>query len=121
MTHHQPDVCENVHTLDERIAHAWVHNRWFKVSRTVVGAGILLGAFAKLIYGREFNANDRWIGPLLGPLSFVWMMAFLHLFYVMVKIRLSRFTQIVCYVFYIGIGLVLGAFLVIDWLLKLGN
>lgn len=108
-------------TLDESIAHARVHNRWFKFSLAIVGLGIALGTLAKLIYGREFKAGDPVIGPLLGPLSFLWMMAFLHVFYVMVKIRLSTFTRILCCVFFVGIGLVLGKLLVVDWLINIAK
>ena len=105
-------------TIDESIAYARIYNRWFKLSLAIVFGGMTLGMISQLVYGREFKASDSVVGPFLSPLSFVWLMAFFHMFYVMVKIRLSRTTQMFCRVSFFLIGLLLGKVLVWDAILK---
>ena len=101
-------------TLDESIANSKLHDRWFKISSALVAGGVLLGGVAKMIYGRELKPSDPWIGPLLSPLSYVWIMAFFYMFYVMVKIRLSAFTRWLCRFVFVACALVLGKILVVD-------
>jgi hypothetical protein len=103
-------------TLDESIAHSKQHDRWFRVSMAIVAGGMVLGAIAKMIHGREFSKDDPWIGPILGPLAFLWIMAFMHVFFVMVRIRLSKFTRILCYGFYAAVGVLMAKVFVFDWI-----
>ncbi|MFI4874364.1 MAG: hypothetical protein ACIALR_03470 [Blastopirellula sp. JB062] len=103
--------------IDAPRAEAPLDDRFLKTSRAIVSAGMLLGFVATAILGREFKANDPIIGPLLGPLSFVWLVAFFHLFYSVVRPYLSRFVQILCYVFFAILVLVLGKILAVDPLL----
>lgn len=101
-------------TLDESIVYSKLYNRWFKISSGIVVGGVLLGGVAKVIYGRELQVSDPWIGSLLGPLSYVWIMAFFHMFYVMVKVRFSTFTRWLCRFVFVVFALILGKILVID-------
>ena len=105
-------------TLDESIAHSKKYDPWFRCSVAIVSGGVTLGAIAKLIYGREFQSSDPWIGPALGTLSFIWLMAFFHMFYSMVKIRLSGFTRWLCFFTYVVLAVVLGKILVVDSLTR---
>lgn len=101
-------------TLDESIAHSRRKDFWFNVSLRIVGFGTFLGVVAKLIFGREFKFNDPIIGPLLSPLAFLYLVAFMHVFYTMVKLRLSKPTKYLCLFFFVVAVAILARVLIVD-------
>ena len=105
-------------TLDESIAHSARHDPWFRASKTIVGVGSLLEIAAMTLYRREFRPNDPIVGPLLGTFTVLYLAAWMHVFYTMVKIRLSKATRILCVIFGIAMVIFLMILLVIKPVLE---
>lgn len=74
------------------------HDRWVWISQWIVSGGIFLGFLAKLALGREFKSSDPLIGPILLPLSIVWVIAFFHLLYTRLRGQLSAPVRWLCYI-----------------------
>ena len=104
-------------TLDESIAYEKDSNVWFNISAGIVTVSGVIGALAKVILGREFTTEDPYIGVLLMPFSAIFLIAFMHMFYVMVKIRLSVFTRILCKLFFVITSFIIVKFFIVEnWL-----
>ena len=114
MTIDNDNVAPKFATMEENMAHAKIHNRWYKLSLSVVGVGMLLGVLSKLFIGRELKESDPYIGPFLLPFAFMWCVSFMYVFYVMIEIRISRFTRWLYCLFCALTALFLGKFFVVD-------
>ncbi len=110
-----------VETMEEAIAYAKTHNRWFRVCLAAITCSTLLGLVSTIIYGREFETSDPFIGPLLLPLAYCWCVACMYVFYVIIEVRLSRFTKWLYGFFCIAMCLFLGKFFVVDSLMRYFN
>ena len=97
------------------------HERWVRVSEIIFSSGVILAIAAKIFLGREFETTDRFIGPLLIPLSVVWALAISHMVHTRLRGHLSTCIRAFFYAALATVGVLLFWLLVFDGISRFIN